>query len=645
MSRVELTTVELPVAPLGAENPLAPLAPPHPTPVLFEGAPYRPETALPYRNRDRFSRTFAPTRLRCAVLESDRLRATILLDYGGRVWSLLHKPSGRDLVYVNPVLQPVNIGIRGAWFSGGIEWNMSVFGHCVFTCEPVFAGIVDMGNGQAGLRLWEYERKRRLIWSVDLLAPEGSDFLWWSPRLTHVGETDVPMYWWACIATPEEEGCRVLAPAQAALEPYHDGRDGHRTLDLEAEAQATFPRLRERPTDTYFSIEVAGRPWIAAVGADDRGVAHVSDPKLQGRKMWSWGMGRSGRRWQEWLSPGGPPYIEIQAGLAPLQAQYVRMEAGADWSWVEAFGPIGTSANGSWAEALRRCQAAIDLALPITEWQARSEELARMRQRPMDDRLHSGAGWGALEVGLRRRYAQGKSQRLSELFPDDTCSHATDFWPQVLAKASLPDRDPTDEPGPFVSGAAWERLLVDISSACRHNWLYWLHRGVAHFEAGDRAEAEACWRASLDASRNGWALRNLGIIELQNGVEAGLAKVEEASGLLPSCAPLWEEACRLAADTRNHETLDRLLSRCPAEIRSLPRLRLARAVLDCSRGRFPEVAQYFRLPFDVADIREGETTVDQLWTDFQRASGQYPPAPVPPDYDFKMHDENARLSP
>lgn len=644
MSRVELTTIELPAAPLGAENPLPPLVPPHPTPVLFEGTPYRSETALPYRNRDRFSRSLAPTRLRCAVLESDRLRATILLDFGGRVWSLWHKPLGRDLVYVNPVLQPVNIGIRGAWFSGGIEWNLSVFGHCVFTCEPVFAGIVDTGDGQAALRLWEYERKRGVIWSVDLVAPEGSDFLWWSPRLTHPGETDVPMYWWTCIATPEEDGGRVLAPARTAFEPYHDGRDGHRVVDLETDPAVTFPRLRDRPTDTYFSIQSVGRPWIAAVGADGSGIVHLSDPKLQGRKMWSWGMGRSGRRWQEWLSPGGPPYIEIQAGLAPLQAQYVRMEAGADWSWVEAFGPITTDANGSWFETRRRCEAAIEQALPTKEWQARSKELARVRERPTDELLHRGAGWGALEVGLRKKYARGISPRLSELFPDDTRSYATDFWPHVLATASLPDCDPADEPGPFVSGAAWQLLLADLSSACRHNWLYWLHRGVARFEAGDRDAAEACWRASLDARPNGWALRNLGIIEFQNGVDAGLAKLEEACGLLPTCAPLWEEACRLAADARNFATLERLLSHCTAEIRSLPRARLAGAVLDCHRGRFTEVAGYFSQPFDVADIREGETTLDLLWTDFQKASVHHRSAPVPPDYDFKMYDEKAPLS-
>ncbi len=39
------------------------------------------------------------------------LKATFLLEYGGRMWSLVHKPSGRELLYVNPMFQPANLAI------------------------------------------------------------------------------------------------------------------------------------------------------------------------------------------------------------------------------------------------------------------------------------------------------------------------------------------------------------------------------------------------------------------------------------------------------------------------------------------------------------------------------------------------------
>ena len=91
------------------------------------------------------------------VLENDILRATFLLELGGRLWSLLHKPSGRELLAVNPVFQAANLAIRNAWFSGGVEWNIGFVGHSPFTCSPLFAARVEGPGGAPVLRLYEYE--------------------------------------------------------------------------------------------------------------------------------------------------------------------------------------------------------------------------------------------------------------------------------------------------------------------------------------------------------------------------------------------------------------------------------------------------------------------------------------------------------
>ena len=107
-----------------------------------------------------------PGTFAAAVLENETLRATFLLELGGRLWSLYHKPSGRELLSVNPVFQPANLAIRNAWFSGGVEWNIGIIGHSPFTCEPLFAARVEGPDGPV-LRMYEWERVRGTPFQID----------------------------------------------------------------------------------------------------------------------------------------------------------------------------------------------------------------------------------------------------------------------------------------------------------------------------------------------------------------------------------------------------------------------------------------------------------------------------------------------
>src|SRR5262245_35301092 len=137
MSELRLSTWRLPAADLGTENPLPPLERPRYQPVLSGKPESDPEAGyvqdyLPYPVQDGYNRERPMRDLKVVVLENETLRAVFLLDYGGRLWSLLHKPSERELLYVNPIFQPANLAMRNAWFSGGVEWNMGVVAHTPF---------------------------------------------------------------------------------------------------------------------------------------------------------------------------------------------------------------------------------------------------------------------------------------------------------------------------------------------------------------------------------------------------------------------------------------------------------------------------------------------------------------------------------
>lgn len=172
---VHRTTLTLPMAALGPDNPLPALhgvGDAHRVEIPQDaGLPadmarqtgYAPlRSILPTQMRDGYGRERHLTDIDALVIENDRLRATVLPGLGGRVHSLHHKPTDRELLYRNPVVQPAAFALNGAWFSGGIEWNVGATGHTTLSCAPLHAARVPAPDGGTMLRLWEWERLRDL---------------------------------------------------------------------------------------------------------------------------------------------------------------------------------------------------------------------------------------------------------------------------------------------------------------------------------------------------------------------------------------------------------------------------------------------------------------------------------------------------
>ncbi|MGW2997247.1 DUF5107 domain-containing protein, partial [Streptomyces sp. NPDC001193] len=198
---VRRAVLNLPAAPLGPENPLPVLCAPADVHALDQrsrdGLPrdmarqigYEPlRSLLPVRLRDGYRRHRREGEFEAIVLENAHLRVTVLPGLGGRVHSLVHVPTGRELLYRNPVFQPANFALNGAWFSGGIEWNIGATGHTTLSCSPLHAALVPAPDGGVMVRLWEWERLRDLPFQVDLWLPQDSEFLYVGVRVRNPHE-------------------------------------------------------------------------------------------------------------------------------------------------------------------------------------------------------------------------------------------------------------------------------------------------------------------------------------------------------------------------------------------------------------------------------------------------------------------------
>jgi hypothetical protein len=247
MTELRVSTWNMPGAYIGPVNPLPPLG----------------KDCMPHRLQDGYTRERVSQNYKTAVLENDHLRATFLLEVGGRLWSLVHKQSGRELLHQNDFLQPVNIALRGAWFSGGVEWNIGMRGHTAHTCSPLFAAKVESDYGDV-LRLYEMERRKRTPYQIDFMLPKDSEFLLTRARIMNPNDNDVDMYWWSNAAVSETEDVRMIVPAEAAYR-YDYGKNQLNKVPFPVagesdDVDSSYPGKFKGSGDRFFCIEEGQQP-------------------------------------------------------------------------------------------------------------------------------------------------------------------------------------------------------------------------------------------------------------------------------------------------------------------------------------------------------------------------------------------------
>ncbi|MER6423638.1 DUF5107 domain-containing protein [Streptomyces sp. NPDC001137] len=639
VTSIRREVLTLPAAELGPDNPLPPLRLLHEVHRIEDRdrdelprdmarqVGYEPlRSLLPVRIRDGYGRAREPRDVDALVIENRRLRATVLPGLGGRVASLLHKPTGRELLYRNPVFQPANFALNGAWYSGGIEWNIGATGHTTLSCSPLHAARVPAPDGGEMLRLWEWERLRDLPFQVDLWLPEDSDFLYVGVRIRNPHERPVPAYWWSNIAVPQER--RVLAPAEEAWQFGYERR-------LRKVPAPSCAEIQQLPyaADYFYDLPDEQRRWIAALDEHGHGLVQTSTDLLRGRKLFVWGKGPGGRRWQQWLTePGTGGYSEIQAGLARTQLEHVRLEPESEVSWLEAYGPLSSP------EAADEVEARLEAALPRAGLDAAHAAWKPYADTEPGEILAVGSGWGALEV-LRADWKLPGTP-----FDEDTLGEAQEPWLTLLRTGTFPEPRRVRPPGETLVAPHWRDMLETAPATPLTEY----HLGVAQWHAGDRAQAVRSWERALELAPSLWPLlRCLAVADQDSGNhERAADRYADAFDDLCHERRDGGEQWTAATAALGREAIEALLAvgrtaqargvweRLHPTTRERGRFRLIEAGLLLAEGRREEALDVFRAGFEAADLREGAEAIGRLWS---RLTDE----PLPAHYDFRMRPPEA----
>ena len=631
MTELRVETCEMPAADLGPENPLPPLKP------LYDvGRGVQADESvseadrehlnygtnaplLPYHAQDGYNRAREPRRFPSVVLENDVLRATVLITLGGRLWALKHKPSGRDLLYCNPVFQPANLAIRNAWFCGGVEWNCSVRGHSVHTCSPMFAAVVRRDDGCPVLRLYEWERIRRVPYQIDICLPEGSPFLYVYVRIINPHDRTIPMYWWSNMGVTANPDTRVIVPAERALVTAYTRVLSCRPIPMLDGRDITYSTNHDRARDFFFRLPDEGRPWITALDGEGRGVIQTSTRRLKGRKLFVWGTLPGGQRWQEYLSGPDNPHMELQAGLCRTQSECVPMPGHATWSWLEAYGLMEAdpaAVHGSdWGAARAAVSGRLDERLPESALHAEHERMDALADRPPERMIQQGSGWAALERKRLERAGERISWSPGIPFDDASLTDDQTPWVALLEEGGLPGRDPSEGAGMSLVQPEWRALLeAAVAQGRGDHWLSWLHLGVMRYAADEIDSARQAWERSVELAPSAWAYRNLAVLAGQAGEWRKAADLYgKALALAPDLRPLIIECCKALLQAERPAEVRQTIAGLGPPLRNDGRMLLLEAQAALAEDELDTVERILAGTMDILDVREGEVLTTDVW--------------------------------
>ncbi len=577
-------------------------------------------TMLPYRQQDGYDRDRKDRAFKSVVIENENLKAVFLPELGGRLWSLYDKKAEKELLYCNPVFQPGNLALRNAWFSGGVEFNVSIKGHNPLTCDPLFARKITLPDGSEGLRMFEYERIRGVIYTIDAWIPEGGSMLYVRPRIENRTGREIWMYWWSNIATPTVEKCRVIAPYTNTFINYF-GNDSY-VLDfanrddaVSRDTEISYPENLSRSLDFFYYIEDDDPKWITAVDRSGYGLVQCSTKDLKGRKLFLWGEGAGGKNWNRFLTDGSNPgYIEIQAGLARTQLEHIPMPDGDTWSWVEGYGAMncGEAAHGEWSSAVKAAQA--DLSRNFSGDMTEVLSAAKTLKATEGEYFLYGSGWGVLEE-YKRAAEGGKTLSADITLPEDAVNDAQKEWMTLLKEGYLPVCDTAREPAGYVVDGFWrEKLSESLKKEENRNWYALMQMAVIEYANGNVEGALELFKESVSAEENAWSYRNIAMIyrnEYKNLDEA-YEYMKKAFKLNKTCRGIIvDTATTYLAAGKYAEWLEAFEE--IGEFKNDGRLRLHKVSALMALDRYDEAADILKPGFSMPDIKEADSALSDIW--------------------------------
>lgn len=177
-------------------------------------------SVYPYPLNDNMTRTRETVSYKALYLENEYVELCVLPEIGGRLFYAIDKTNGYDIFYHQHVVKPANVGMTGAWISGGVEWN--VFHHHRSTSHiPCDYRIVENPDGSKAIWVGETELRHRMSWAIGITLRPGKSYMEITGRLVNSTANDNSMLYWSNVSTLVDENYQIIFPQSTEFVTFH----------------------------------------------------------------------------------------------------------------------------------------------------------------------------------------------------------------------------------------------------------------------------------------------------------------------------------------------------------------------------------------------------------------------------------------
>lgn len=318
------------------------LGAPDPNPALLDWQRRKWRPVYPYPMMDTLTTKRVDKSYKAVYLENEYLKVTVLPELGGHVYAVFDKTANRDVLYTNHVVKYAMVAIRGAWVSGGIEWNFPD-GHTLTTVSPVDYATRLEADGSAAVAIGDTERVQRMQWTIVLRLRPGSKALEAEVTLDNRRETPGRYWYWSTAAAPAAEDMRFVYPMRETY-PHTFWP----VYSFPKEKGVDIGTYREVTNDLSLFARNSKRDFFGVYyEQSDWGIVHVADHRdLPGKKTWTWGTDEAGRIWVEKLTDADGQYVEFQAGRFETQMEHEMIAPHRVERFTEYWFPVNRMGGG-----------------------------------------------------------------------------------------------------------------------------------------------------------------------------------------------------------------------------------------------------------------------------------------------------------